>query len=380
MMVNAPAATVSLAEVWQRVERAGWSVAVFRRPGESTVWLVASPRLIPGKTSLVRGQSGFAVAPFERGKEQFIPADLMMRWPILDVSRNGTVVSGSPEEVSAVQRAEYAVGEPVKESSDSFLGAVQLAQRQMSEGLLQKVVLSRVLSAPSPKEEPIEVFNRLRFAYPAAFVCLTSIPGIGLWLGASPEMLVGWEGGRTFRTMALAGTRPLPESGDANDSTWSFKEIEEQAMVTRYIIEQFKSIRLREYTEEGPRAYAAGPVVHLRSDYTVDAIATERPDLADTMRDLLHPTSAVCGQPFSTAYDFIRENESHDRELYSGYWGPVLVEGESHLYVNLRCMRWDEESVRLYVGAGITAASKPEAELAETEIKTRTLRKVLEGE
>lgn len=378
-MVNAPASTLSLAETWRRVEAAGWSVAVYRRPGDSTVWLVAAPRLIPGKTSLLRGQSGFAVSPFLRGKEQFIPGDLMVRWPILDVSRNGTAVSGSPEELVPI--AQVATSEKGESGPDdnAFLGAVHAAQRQMAEGLLQKVVLSRVVDSPTPKDEPIEVFNRLRFAYPAAFVCLTSIPGMGRWLGASPEMLVGWEGGRTFRTMALAGTRLLPDSGDANDTSWSFKEIEEQAMVTRYIIEQFKSIRLREYSEEGPRAYAAGPVVHLRSDYSVDAIAVERPDLADTMRDLLHPTSAVCGQPFDAAYEFINSHELHDRELYSGYWGPVLVEGESHLFVNLRCMRWDVDSVRLFVGAGITAASKPEAELLETEIKTRTLRRVLEG-
>jgi len=178
--------------------------------------------------------------------------------------------------------------------------------------------------------------------------------------------------------MALAGTRPLPDSGDPNESSWSFKEIEEQAMVGRYIVDQFKKIRLREYHEEGPRAYAAGPVVHLRTDYEVDMAAVERPDLPDTMRDLLHPTSAVCGAPFDEALGFITDHEPHERHLYAGYWGPVLVESESHLFVNLRCLRWDADAVRLFVGAGITAASNPAAELAETEIKTRTLRRVLE--
>jgi isochorismate synthase len=373
----APSLTHSLADLWTRLHTLGWAVAVFRRPGDATVWLVASPRLTPGKPSLVAGRTGFAVAPFARGQEAYIAGDLVVRWPALDVSRPGTALQGDLQDLLA--QPTTSVG-PVLEttSDDAFLAAVGKAQRRMAEGFVQKVVLSRVVEAPLPKASPVQVFERLRFAYPAAFVALASLPSHGVWLGASPELLVGYEDRKRFRTMALAGTRPLPDSGDPNESSWSFKEIEEQAMVGRYIVDQFKKIRLREYHEEGPRAYAAGPVVHLRTDYEVDMAAVERPDLPDTMRDLLHPTSAVCGAPFDEALGFITDHEPHERHLYAGYWGPVLVESESHLFVNLRCLRWDADAVRLFVGAGITAASNPAAELAETEIKTRTLRRVLE--
>jgi len=373
----APALTHSLADLWTRLHTLGWAVAVFRRPGDATVWLVASPRLTPGKLSLVAGRTGFAVAPFARGQEAYIAGDLVVRWPTLDVSRPGTALQGDMQKLPAQTAASFG---PNLETTtdDAFLAAVGKAQRRMAEGFLQKVVLSRVVEAPLPKASPMQVFERLRFAYPAAFVALASLPGHGVWLGASPELLVGYEDRKRFRTMALAGTRPLPDSGDPNESSWSFKEIEEQAMVGRYIVDQFKKIRLREYHEEGPRAYAAGPVVHLRTDYEVDMAAVERPDLPDTMRDLLHPTSAVCGAPFDEALGFITDHEPHERHLYAGYWGPVLVESESHLFVNLRCLRWDADAVRLFVGAGITAASNPAAELAETEIKTRTLRRVLE--
>lgn len=373
----APALTHSLTDLWTRLHVLGWAVAAFRRPGEATVWLVAAPELTPGKPSLVAGRTAFAVAPFARGQEAYIAGDLVVRWPALAVSQPGTVLQGDLNELAA-QEARVATPDLAATVDDAFLAAVGKAQRRMAEGFLQKVVLSRVVEAPLPKASPVQVFERLRFAYPAAFVALASLPGHGVWLGASPELLSGYEGRRRFRTMALAGTRPLPDSGDPKDSSWSFKEIEEQAMVGRYIVDQFKKIRLREYHEEGPRAYAAGPVVHLRTDYTVDMVSLERPDLPDVMRDLLHPTSAVCGAPLDEALRFIEEHEPHERHLYAGYWGPVLVESESHLFVNLRCLRWDADAVRLFVGAGITAASQPAAELAETEMKAQTLRRVLE--
>ena len=63
-------------------------------------------------------------------------------------------------------------------------------------------------------------------------------PDYGLWMGASPELLVSEHNG-IFKTVALAGTKP--DTGESTSQiAWSQKEIEEQAMVSRYIIDQFK--------------------------------------------------------------------------------------------------------------------------------------------
>jgi len=175
----APSLTHSLADLWTRLHTLGWAVAVFRRPGDATVWLVASPRLTPGKPSLVAGRIGFAVAPFARGQEAYIAGDLVVRWPALDVSRPGTALQGDLQDLLA--QPTTSVG-PVLEttSDDAFLAAVGKAQRRMAEGFLQKVVLSRVVEAPLPKASPMQVFERLRFAYPAAFVALASLPSHGV--------------------------------------------------------------------------------------------------------------------------------------------------------------------------------------------------------
>ncbi|MEJ7664472.1 MAG: chorismate-binding protein [Hymenobacter sp.] len=45
--------------------------------------------------------------------------------------------------------------------------------------------------------------------YERAFVSLVSVPGVGTWLGASPEVLAEVTADGHFHTVALAGTQPL---------------------------------------------------------------------------------------------------------------------------------------------------------------------------
>ena len=96
------------------------------------------------------------------------------------------------------------------------------------------------------------------------------------------------------------------------------------------------------------------------------------------MLDLLHPTSAVCGMPQEPALDFLRKHEEYDRAFYSGYLGPVNIENETNIFVNLRCMQLLSQKAILYAGAGVTIDSDPEKEWQETEMKLQTLLNVLQ--
>ena len=172
----------------------------------------------------------------------------------------------------------------------------------------------------------------------------------------------------------------IPTKGCQNDDKLEKiqKEIEEQALVSRYIINCFKKIRLREFGEHGPKTWKAGNLLHLRTEFEVDMNATNFPQLGTVMLKLLHPTSAICGMPRQESIDFIQQNEGMDRGLYSGYLGPINYKNESNLFVNLRCMQWSYREAELYAGAGVTIDSIPEAEWEETEMKMNTLLKVIE--
>ena len=263
----------------------------------------------------------------------------------------------------------------------SFVETVTEAVRAIEAGQLHKVVPSRQKAIPLPADFDVtEAFQRLCTAYPAAFVSVFSIPGVGTWLGASPETLVSTyqrAGRPIFRTMALAGTQVASGHDALKHASWRQKEIEEQAMVSRYIINCFKKIRLREFEENGPKTVAAGNLLHLRTDFTVDMEQTNFSDLGSTMLRLLHPTSAVCGMPKGPALEFLRQHEQYDRSFFSGYLGPVNVGEETHVFVNLRCAQLLEQRALLYAGAGITVDSEPDQEWNETEMKMDTLLRVI---
>ena len=259
-----------------------------------------------------------------------------------------------------------------------FEGMVTEAIDHIKSGELHKVVLSRYQDFDLPEGfDPIAIFEKLDQTYANAFCYLVQTSTFGAWMGATPEKLIAIEDEHYFSTDALAGTQVLGEVEDLSDVPWTQKEIIEQAMVSRYIIECFKKIRLREFEEEGPKTVKAGDLVHLKTSFKVDMKETNSPLLGSTMLELLHPTSAVCGSPRGLANDFIRTHEGYERELFAGFLGPVGLDGNSRLFVNLRCMQLFKEKARLYAGAGITENSRPEKELQETNNKMQTLLKVI---
>jgi isochorismate synthase len=80
----------------------------------------------------------------------------------------------------------------------------------------------------------------------------------------------------------------------------------------------------------------------------------------------------------SVSFEILEKIEPHQREYYAGLLGPVNMDDETSLYVNLRCMKVFENKFALYLGAGITSGSVPESEWEETNQKKMTLLSVIE--
>ncbi|MBO0929859.1 chorismate-binding protein [Fibrella aquatilis] len=273
---------------------------------------------------------------------------------------------------------------PDPEAQANFEATVAEAVTEMKAGNFWKVVISRTKTLDFGQQPDVTVlFDRLCAAYPAAFVSAVFLPeGTGgqpaqIWLSATPERLVSVDANGLFKTVALAGTQsayyPDGTLKRTADALWSQKEIEEQALVSRYIIGCFKKIRLREYHEEGPKTAQAGNLMHLCSQYSVDTRAVNFPQLGTVMLRLLHPTSAVCGMPRPEALAFIQAHERHNRGFYAGFLGPVNIDAASSLFVHIRCLKLAGQTATLYAGAGLTEDSDPQKEWLETEMKCQTL-------
>ncbi|MCD9019809.1 chorismate-binding protein [Parachryseolinea silvisoli] len=368
-----------------------YAVAVWRLPNDSVCHLILSRKLqrLSQDAALEELATGFLFAPFQKSRERiFLPADFKFTF-----TGDNLQPAATPAEIQShtwlqeqLKQVPYTPHTPTcytvpptgQETETSYAELVRMAVAEIEKGSFEKVVPSRRKIVDLPEGfDVVQAFQTLSNAYPHALVSFVSTPETGSWLGATPETLAHVHDNTLFKTVALAGTQRFVPGIDLRTVAWTQKEIEEQALVERYVISCFKKIRVREYDEYGPKTVVAGNLLHLRSDFTVNMKEINFSQLGSVMLQLLHPTSAVCGMPLEPASAFLQQYEGYDREFYAGFLGPVNVGNDIHIFVNLRCLKLHDGKATLYAGAGVTVDSTPENEVAETEIKFQTLRKPL---
>ena len=326
---------------------------------------------------------GFIINSFKSShpsKPYFVKSDIHYKWNDLEynISINPSVSSGYLDDYLSYHKKTR----EFLPKLDSFKGAnfcssAEKAIDLLKKNKMKKVVLSFFEDHTLPVDfDPVLKFEILCRQYPNAFIYLLYSSITGLWMGATPENLLTVADNK-FSTVALAGTQTIEKNQSIEGVAWKQKEIEEQAMVSRYIIDCFKKIRLREFEEIGPRTVRAANLAHLSTSFHVDMLATNTPELGSVMLDLLHPTSAVCGMPREQALDFIHKHEHYERKLFTGYLGPVNIRNKTAIFVNLRCAELNDTRIRFYAGAGITNKSSPKDEETEIQQKLKTLKNIL---
>lgn len=260
---------------------------------------------------------------------------------------------------------------------------------RIAAGEVDKVVLARdVVAAANAPIDTVGVLRRLADRYGATWTF--AVDGL---VGATPEMLVRLQHGRV-RSRVLAGTvrrdrtpapsvtEAHPELEDAHtpDPRLRFisdaKELEEHQFAVRSVAEALEPHCAALEVPEEPFVLELPDVYHLASD-----ISGEASDDATSL-DLaaaLHPSAAVCGTPSAAAARVIAELEGMDRGRYAGPVGWLDASGDGDWGIALRCgqLSADARSMRLFAGGGIVAASDPESELAETEVKLAAMRHAL---
>lgn len=338
----------------------------------------------------LNGKSGFVIAPFDATETCPI---LLMRPDIVKTFRLKTekedAVKAGAKEVKA-ETKETAKVETV-ETVSNFAKASDAEKRsyaedfedfhdQLEEGRFDKIVLARCshITSKTAHEKAEDLFKKACKMYPRLFIALISTAQSGTWLMATPEVLLSGNGCE-FKTMALAGTQQAPPSDIVADKPvegveWSQKDREEQLYVSDYIEDV-----LSEFTDhchkKGPYTTMAAQLYHLRTDFTFRLDDT---DLLGDVLDALFPTPAICGIPKEETRQYILANESIDRKYYSGFVGPLMPNGDTHLYVSLRCMNIHPGGkFDLYAGGGLLEESIMEKEWDETEAKMQTMKRVI---
>lgn len=239
----------------------------------------------------------------------------------------------------------------------------------LKEGTLKKVVLSRIELMSISSVDLISVFNKLLSFYNNSYVYIWFHPKVGFWVGATPEKLLTIKDD-LMETVALAGTTKSNSEGLV---IWSKKEIDEQQYVKSYILDSLVNI-VDNLSSTKTVNIKSGDLYHLCT--TINANLKSFNDY-NSILNLIHPTPAVCGIPLDVSKEFININEDYDRSYYTGYLGVISPKNKSvKLYVNLRCAEVFNNSIKIYVGGGITKDSNPLDEFEETLAKSSVMKNV----
>jgi len=318
--------------------------------------------------------SGFVMAPFEANAQ--FPTFLLEP----DFTHKGDQpVDAILEALSSykITNGASAIAQPLHQASfKEFESQVETIKQKITEGIIHKVVLSRIVVDPSIEGiDLIVLFNALCKAYPSAFVYMLQMPGVGCWIGASPEPLLLIDG-NSAKTTSIAGTQILG-SHAIDEVVWKSKELDEQEIVTSYIERVLQSFGLNRFNRVGPYTYQAANLVHLRTQFDFNAELI-RPALGDFI-EALQPTPSVGGLPKIAAKELLVEVEKHNREYYSGFLGPINCADQTALFVNLRCMKVVKEGFAFFGGAGITEGSMADLEWDEISQKIMTLSSFMNG-
>lgn len=339
--------------------------AIYRLPGKKQVFVLAQQYGAEKKIktlTTVKNESGFVFAPFQNTQKSstiFIPAHL---------HTTPSKLSGFESTTHTPTISEGRIDKYVSVQKTDFKKLVQSIVTHINQKQYSKIVAARVKQINKPTSfNPIAFFHQLCEAYSNAFVSLVYTPSAGIWMGATPEVLLQY-GHDKFTAYSLAGTKTKAKT------TWGEKEIQEQKFVTACIVKSLQKVAGKTPHLSPTRTIRAGNLFHLRNIVTLRA---NTPDLWPQLAEQLHPTPAVAGLPVDNAINYIAQHEPNPRLYYSGFMGPVNIQSQINLYVNLRCMHIGSKQLNLYSGCGVTALSDSDAEWMETENKLDTLLKVL---
>ncbi len=332
---------------------------IYRFPHTDLLSIAVEKELLPHEPS-----TSFLFYPFPEDN----PADKI----VLSVLNKEPISNDFLEVINQLTPSPDAAAHFPKETTqEEYIKGFNNYLNEINSGAVDKAILSRVIHIQRPDDfEPIDFFIALEKKYPTAFTYLFFHPEVGMWSGASPELLFNQQG-EQIKVMALAGTQVKHSGGEY---VWRDKEMKEHEMVGEYIQHIFSSFQIPLKNKKGPYTVESAMVAHLRTDYEFENVnKTSIEEIIQT----LHPTPAVGGFPLQNSLKCIAAHESYKRKYYTGVMGETDFNTTASLYVNLRCMQIGEDKIALYVGGGLTAESVLEEEWEETILKSKTLINVI---
>lgn len=235
--------------------------AYYRLPCEQHATYVAQhvgePEILSSVAQL-NGKEGFVIAPFQPSAE--CPVVLIHPDEVRDFVPEAQCVDDAKGE-RRVQKSPC---------TEAYARDYECFHGQLERGVFRKIVLARK-STLHTRLSAEALFQKACRLYPRLFVALVYTEPSGMWLMATPEILLQGNG-NAFQTMSLAGTQKAPMTSvcpiphEATEGLeWPQKDQEEQQYVTDYIEACIRTFS-DDYCLQGPYTMTAAHLCHLRTD------------------------------------------------------------------------------------------------------------------
>lgn len=272
-----------------------------------------------------------------------------------------------------------------------YTAAFDRVQERLHAGDTYETNLTYRITLPDPTgavadADPFAAYLRLRRLDPAPYAGFLQhdVPGAGVHLlSASPERYAIVTADRTLETKPIKGTTPRGATPEADAAL-----AEQLAADPKFRAENLMIVDL--LRNDVAMVCEVGSV-EVPSLMTVESYAAVhqlvstvrgrlRPEVTtlDALRALF-PAGSMTGAPKRRTMEVIAEVERTPRGVYSGAFGWISGDGRADLGVVIRSWVRDAAGTwTLGTGGGITVASDPAEEYAESRWKADRLRRVFE--
>jgi para-aminobenzoate synthetase component 1 len=265
-------------------------------------------------------------------------------------------------------------------SRDAYCDMVRAAIELIRAGDIFQVNLAQCLAVEAAID-PVELHLRARTVNPAPFACFFDT-GTAAIASMSPERFLQAARG-DVRTHPIKGTRRVISSPEADlfagdDLQASAKDRAENVM----IVDLLRNDLSRVCTPASVRVEALCRLERYRYvQHLVSVVAGRlRPGLGvlDALEAAM-PGGSVTGAPKHRACEIISAFEPVAREAYCGSIGYVGFDGTADFNLLIRTFVTAQGRITFSAGGGVTAASDPAAEHAESLHKAEGMLRVLES-
>ncbi|WP_241156236.1 anthranilate synthase component I family protein [Leucobacter chromiireducens] len=371
----------------------GWVAALGYEFGEALLGLDPTPDDVAAALAL-RADVVVAVSG-ERGELRAARDAHIDAW----LAEHGGLLAGAsagcdpepgsdPEPGGDPARAPVPTAPPVppawRHDDGAYAAAVDACKAAIRDGEAYVLCLTDTLTATT-RADPLDLFLELRARGGALRGGLIVTPGRAL-VSASPERFLSIRGSR-IDTHPIKGTRPRGGTPAEDERLAAELRADPKERAENLMIVDLMRNDLSRVCAPGSVAVTGFLRVetHQHVHQLVSTVSGElrQGEGAASAIAACFPGGSMTGAPKRRAIELLREFEAGPRGLYAGCFGWLDRGGDVELAMTIRGVELrgagDTRTARIGAGGGITADSRPSAELAEKHLKAASLVRALDA-